>query len=218
LARSWLKRRVFGGSIHQRTGPMSMTLMRSLLLAALSAAAWVSPGGGAARAQEPGGQAGQPVQVVVDLSSRELYVTQGDQVVRTYSIAVGSPGHPTPTGTFTIRHIVWNPRWVPPDAKWARGKKPRAPGSALNPMGRVKLFFQEPDYYIHGTRDEDSLGQAESHGCVRMRNTEVADLARIVMESGGALRPPSWWRRVFNRVTHTQEVRLSDPVRVTVRE
>jgi lipoprotein-anchoring transpeptidase ErfK/SrfK len=192
--------------------------MRSLLPAALAVAVWASPGGGGAGAQAIVGDAAEPVRVVVDLSDRQLYVMHGEDVVRTYSVAVGTSLHPTPTGSFTIRHIIWNPRWVPPDAKWARGKRPRAPGSPLNPMGKVKLFFQEPDYYIHGTRDEDSLGQAESHGCVRMRNGEVADLARIVMESGGAPRPPSWWRRILNRVTHTEEVRLSDPVRVTVRE
>jgi len=30
--------------------------------------------------------------------------------------------------------------------------------------------------YIHGTRHEDQVGQPASHGCVRMRNADVADL------------------------------------------
>ena len=158
------------------------------------------------------------VTLVVDLSDRELHVMRGDDLERSYKVAIGKPEHPTPKGEFTVRRMVWNPRWVPPDAGWARGKRARAPGDPRNPMGRVKIFFSEPDYYIHGTRETDSLGAAESHGCVRMRNAEVIDLARIVMDSGGASRPPAWWKRVLNRVTHTQEVRLSDPVRVRVRE
>ncbi|HEX2091030.1 MAG TPA: L,D-transpeptidase [Longimicrobiaceae bacterium] len=158
------------------------------------------------------------ISLVVDLSDRELHVLRGDEVVRSYSVAVGKPEHPTPAGEFSIRRVVWNPRWVPPDARWARGKRPRAPGDPRNPMGRVKIFFKEPDYYIHGTHEVDSLGQAESHGCVRMRNSEVMDLATIVMDAGGENRSPGWFRRVINRVRHTQEVRLSHPVRVKIRE
>ncbi len=30
--------------------------------------------------------------------------------------------------------------------------------------------------YIHGTNHEDAIGQPASHGCVRMRNVDVADL------------------------------------------
>jgi lipoprotein-anchoring transpeptidase ErfK/SrfK len=158
------------------------------------------------------------VRLVVDLSDRQLNVVQGDEVARTYSVAIGKAEHPTPQGEFRIRRIIWNPRWVPPEAKWARGKRARAPGDPRNPMGRVKMFFKEPDYYVHGTHQEDSLGQAESHGCIRMRNADVIDLAKVVMEHGGENREPGWFRRVVNRVTHTQDVRLSQPVQFEVRE
>ena len=84
-------------------------------------------------------------------------------------------------------------------------------------MGKVKLFFREPDYYVHGTRELDSLGEAESRGCIRMRNSDVVALARTVMEHGGASRSASWFRRVMNRVTSTQEVYLSSPVSFTIR-
>ncbi len=156
------------------------------------------------------------VSIAVSLSARELTVESGGSALASYPVAIGSPNHPTPTGNFRIRHIVWNPRWVPPDAKWARNKKPAEPGAANNPMGRVKLFFSDPDYYIHGTREVDSLGQAESHGCLRMRNADAIALAKVVMENGGSARPPSWFHRVLNRVTSTQEVFLSTPVAVTI--
>jgi lipoprotein-anchoring transpeptidase ErfK/SrfK len=168
-------------------------------------------------AADPAPRAGA-VRLVADLSDRQLYVVQGDNVERTYSVAIGKAEHPTPQGEFRIRRIIWNPRWVPPEAKWARGKQARAPGDPRNPMGRVKMFFKEPDYYVHGTHQEDSLGQAESHGCIRMRNADVIDLAKVVMEHGGESREPGWFRRVVNRVTHTQDVRLSQPVQFEVRE
>lgn len=34
--------------------------------------------------------------------------------------------------------------------------------------------------YIHGTNDESRIGQAASHGCVRMRNREVIELFDLV--------------------------------------
>jgi murein L,D-transpeptidase YcbB/YkuD len=81
----------------------------------------------------------------------------------------------------------------------------------------VKIFFQPPDYYIHGTRETDSLGQAESHGCIRMRNADVIALARMVMQNGGAPRSAGWFTRVINRIRSTQDVRLSEPVLVQIR-
>jgi lipoprotein-anchoring transpeptidase ErfK/SrfK len=34
--------------------------------------------------------------------------------------------------------------------------------------------------YIHGTNDEQGIGRAGSHGCVRMRNRDVMDLYELV--------------------------------------
>jgi lipoprotein-anchoring transpeptidase ErfK/SrfK len=157
-----------------------------------------------------------PLRLEVDVSQRTLRVIEGDEVVRSYPVAVGASSHPTPRGRFSIHRIVWNPRWVPPDAGWARGKTAKEPGDPENPMGRVKLFFSEPDYYIHGTENQASLGRAESHGCVRMANSDVVELAKLVMEHGGQPRPQSWFHRILNVVRSTSEVRLSDPVTVIV--
>jgi murein L,D-transpeptidase YcbB/YkuD len=152
----------------------------------------------------------------VDLSDRQLSVIQGGSVVATYPVAIGQPSYPTPKGSFTIRRIVWNPRWVPPDSKWARKKTPKAPGDPANPMGKVKIFFSEPDYYIHGTRETDSLGQAESHGCIRMRNADAVELAQQVMAAGGKPVESGWVRRLINRVRSTREVRLTNGVPIAI--
>ena len=178
----------------------------------LGAAAPVGP----AAVDGPARVRGESFYLSVDLSERTLYVMQGGDEVASYPVAIGQPRHPTPTGEYRIRHLVWNPRWVPPDARWARNRRARAPGDPRNPMGRVKLFFKDPDLYIHGTHEVDSLGSAESHGCLRMRNSDVVALARRVMEHGGAPREASWFRRVLNSVRSTREVGLSDPVLVEI--
>ena len=155
--------------------------------------------------------------IEVDISERELYLMVDDAVVATYPVAVGKSNHETPTGDFQVRRIIWNPSWTPPDAEWARGKKPTAPGDPNNPMGRVKIFFSEPDYYIHGTEAEESLGTAASHGCLRMSNEQVIELAQAVMEHGGETRPAGWFQRIINHFRDTEEVRLSQPLPMTVR-
>ena len=152
----------------------------------------------------------------VDLTKRELSVIEDGNVTHTYSVAIGRPSYPTPKGTFTIHRIVWNPSWVPPDSPWAKKRKPTPPGDPRNPMGQVKIFFSEPDYYIHGTHETDSLGEAESHGCLRMRNAEVIELAQMVMAAGGKPVSPSWVHRLLHVFGSTKEVRLTDGVPVSI--
>lgn len=158
-----------------------------------------------------------PLRLEVDLATRRLSVIQGSEVVETYPVAIGRPSYPTPKGGFKIRRIIWNPRWVPPDSPWATKRRPTPPGHPDNPMGKVKIFFSEPDYYIHGTKLVDSLGEAESHGCLRMRNGDVIALAARVMAAGGKPVAEGWIRRMVNRIRSTQEVRLSAGVPITIR-
>ena len=187
-----------------------------LLAAVVGTAVSLGVAAPAHAADGPARVRGESFYLSVDLSERTLYVMRNGAQVGSYPVAVGQRQHPTPTGQYRIRRLVWNPRWVPPDARWARGKQARAPGDPRNPMGRVKLFFKEPDLYIHGTHEVDSLGSAESHGCLRMRNSDVIALGRTVMQNGGAPRDPSWFRRVLNRVTSTRQVGLSSPVLVEI--
>ena len=128
-----------------------------------------------------------PVRLEVSLSARELSVVENGEVVRTYSIAVGQPRHPTPTGRFRTGDIVWNPSWRPPDVDWARDETYQPPGAPANPMQGVKIYFQAPDYFIHGTNDPDSIGEAASHGCIRMTASDAIHLARRIIRAGGSV-------------------------------
>lgn len=60
---------------------------------------------------------------------------------------------------------------------WLDGLEP-----GLNKGGDVDSF--ERYIYIHGTDEEGRLGAPASHGCIRMRNREVADLyARVGVDT-----------------------------------
>lgn len=150
-----------------------------------------SVGAGASYPGEPSG-----MHINVSLGERKLYLKQGSEVVQAYSIGVGKEGYETPVGDYTVRKIVWNPPWTPPNESWAADKEPQPPGAADNPMKAVKIYFKEPDYYIHGTGTLSSLGGAVSHGCLRMAPGDAANLARYLMEHGGASRDAAWFSRV----------------------
>ena len=92
----------------------SLLLLATIPLAALTSAV--------ARANVPV----TDLALTANLDAKTLIVTRGSDTVKVYDVAVGPDKHPTPTGTFAIRKIVWNPAWVPPDERWAKGKQPKA--------------------------------------------------------------------------------------------
>ncbi|XEC93283.1 L,D-transpeptidase [Paenibacillus tarimensis] len=97
--------------------------------------------------------------IIVDLSDRRLYLLDGDTVVREFPIAVGKMLTQTPTGEYTIIN------------------KQRNPGG---PFGAFWMGLSRPHYGIHGTNDPSSIGQAVSHGCIRMYNEDVLALQALV--------------------------------------
>lgn len=156
-----------------------------------------------------------PLTMAASTQKRILVVRVGPHTVKKYDVAVGSKAHPTPTGRFTVRHIVWNPAWVPPNAGWAKGKQPAEPGDPKNPMRAVKIFFQEPDYYIHGTNDEGSIGEAASHGCIRMTESDAVELARYLMEQENLHHSDDWYANVVSSDKPT-DVRLPAGIPIAI--
>lgn len=177
--------------------------MKTVLVLTLTSILWSLP-------------AAAELRLEVDLSDRQLRAVVDGQVIKEYVVAVGKEKYPTPEGAFRIRKVIFNPAWKPPDSKWAKGKTAKPPGHPENPMKLVKMFFREPDYYIHGTNDRDSLGSDESHGCIRMDKADVEDLTKMVMEHGGKPMPEPWYRRIFRRKT-TKVVYLEMPVPIEIR-
>lgn len=109
-------------------------------------------------------------QVVVDLSDRRTYVYAGDEVIASYPIAVGKKGWETPTGSFQVIHMRHYPVWRHP----ITGKVFEA--GTDSPLGDRWIGFWSDgrnEIGFHGTPDIDLVGTAVSHGCLRMRNSDV---------------------------------------------
>lgn len=159
--------------------------------------------------------AAAPIQLTVTIGGKTLDVKSGGKTIASYQVSPGVAAHPTPTGNFSIKRLVWNPPWVPPKAGWAKGKKATAGGDPKNPMKVVKIFFKEPDYYLHGTADEHLLGDPASHGCIRMSSADAYALAKLVMQNGGASKPDSWYQNAING-GKTMTVSLPQPIPITI--
>src|SRR4029079_1942493 len=119
-----------------------------------------------------------PGTIVINTSELRLYLIQGGGSALRYGIGVGRIGFQW-KGTHKITAKKENPSWTPPPEMIARQKDvPRhmKGGAPDNPLGTRAMYLGSTLYRIHGSPDADSVGEAESSGCFRMRNTDVADL------------------------------------------
>jgi lipoprotein-anchoring transpeptidase ErfK/SrfK len=119
------------------------------------------------------------IRLEVSLSSRQVTVYQDTQKLKQYPIAIGRTGWETPKGVFKVNQVVRDPVWMNP----LTGKIIPA-GHPKNPLGRHWIgFLSETNlwYGFHGNNDPKSIGQAVSHGCIRMHNADVEDLMRQVV-------------------------------------
>ena len=114
-----------------------------------------------------------PWQVVVSLSHRRVYVTRRGRLVRSFPVVVGAKATPTPTGRFAVAERIPLPNPHQFYGSWML---------TLTAHSTVLNTFAGGDgqVAIHG-RGGSSLrvpvGTAASHGCVRMRNPDIAWLA-----------------------------------------
>ncbi|CAD5932199.1 Putative L,D-transpeptidase YqjB [Planktothrix tepida] len=115
----------------------------------------------------------QPRRLVLRLGQRRVYLYQGEQVVVSYPVAVGKEGWETPTGNFKVMQKIENPVWQDP---WTGEVRSPGPNSALG-LRWIGFWTDGKDVIgFHGTPTINSIGQAASHGCVRMRNEDVVAL------------------------------------------
>jgi lipoprotein-anchoring transpeptidase ErfK/SrfK len=131
--------------------------------------------------------AAKVARIVVDKAGHAVNAYAADgKLAAFYPASIGSQEKPAPTGQFVIRRIIHNPDYTynPKYAfKGVKADKPFtvAPGPN-NPVGSVWLDLSYQGYGIHGTPEPDLVGKTQSHGCVRLTNWDVEDLASMVRD------------------------------------
>lgn len=115
--------------------------------------------------------------IVIDTSSKFLYLVQGGGRALRYGVGVGKPGFLW-AGVKTITAKKEWPDWTPPaDMLKRRPDLPRhMEGGPQNPLGARAMYLGSSLYRIHGSNEPWTIGTNVSSGCIRMRNKDVIDL------------------------------------------
>jgi lipoprotein-anchoring transpeptidase ErfK/SrfK len=132
-----------------------------------------------------GSQQPQAARIVVSKSKGTLkaYDAAG-KLIAVYTATMGSQHDPLPLGQWKILAVSKNPKFhYNPALFWdakAGDEKATLPPGPNNPVGVVWIDISKPHYGLHGTPRPETVGRAESHGCVRLTNWDAARLAQMV--------------------------------------
>jgi lipoprotein-anchoring transpeptidase ErfK/SrfK len=107
--------------------------------------------------------------VDVSRSAHQLRVYDRGRLVRTYPIAVGTADTPTPGGVYFIRVLL-----QPPNPNGDYG--PYAYGLSGYSNTLTSSNGSNGVIGMHGTNEPQLIGRDVSHGCIRLRNTDITDL------------------------------------------
>ena len=110
---------------------------------------------------------------VVSVRDREMTVLLNDRFFKRYRVGTGKY-EKTPTGDFQITDRIAQPTWWRPDGKAIPYGDPE------NVLGTHWLALNVRGYGLHGTWEPETIGQAESAGCVRMLNTDIEELFALL--------------------------------------
>ncbi len=132
-------------------------------------------------------------ELVLDRRRRELVVIDRGMPLRRFPVAVGMPGWETPVGRFAVIEMRTDPVWEHPVSGLRIQPGPNNPlgsrwiGFHRDCQGRSGFNGQEQLVVqgcvvagFHGTPNRASIGQAASHGCVRLYDEHVRDLFDLV--------------------------------------
>ncbi|MGV8917131.1 MAG: L,D-transpeptidase family protein [Pseudomonas sp.] len=125
--------------------------------------------------------------IVINLAEYRLYYyPKGKNVVYTYPLGIGREGWGSPVSTTKVTGKIPNPTWTPPasiKAEHLADNDPLpnvVPAGPDNPLGPFKFTLALPGYLIHGSNKKFGIGMRTSHGCFRLYNNNVLELAGIV--------------------------------------
>lgn len=123
--------------------------------------------------------------IIVDKSEGQLKVMdKSDRLVAQFPVTTGSEKDPLPLGNWKVTTFAFLPPFhYQPDLFWdvedSKDDEMLPPGPN-GPVGVAWLDLTKEHYGIHGTPEPQTIGYAESHGCLRMTNWDVLTLSKIL--------------------------------------
>ena len=136
----------------------------------------------------------------VSIRDQQLTVKQDEEPIRIYPVSTSRFGigteegsFKTPTGRFRVAEKIGSdmPNGTVFVGRVALRSDEALPSTEdlitsrilwLDGLDEQNANTRDRFVYIHGTKHEDKIGTAASHGCVRMRNADVIELFELVDE------------------------------------
>lgn len=118
-----------------------------------------------------------PFAIFVDLKARNLRVEKDGVGVFTTEIAIGTTENPTPVNGTYVTELIANTN---PTGAYG----PYAFGLAMHSDTLSEFGTGDGQVGIHGTDQPQLIGQAVSHGCVRLKNSDVQELVKLQLPLG----------------------------------
>jgi lipoprotein-anchoring transpeptidase ErfK/SrfK len=113
-------------------------------------------------------QSKSSIVINIDKSIQEMTVFVDGVELYTWPVSTGIRGYTTPSGNYTASSM--NEIWY--SKQWDNAPMPHA------------IFFTKKGHAIHGTLEEKRLGDAASHGCVRLSRENAKTLFQLVKATG----------------------------------
>ena len=114
--------------------------------------------------------------ILVRTGENMLYLYENGHITKSWPVATGAAGFPTPTGTWRVVQKLVNPTWINPNSGWSKGMPAKIGPGPNNPLGTRALALNASGILIHATSDRSSIGFSASHGCIRMNEEDEMDL------------------------------------------
>ena len=123
--------------------------------------------------------------IIVDKSASLLILADAaNHVMAQFPVTTGSENDPLPIGDWKVNGVARDPEFhYNPKLFWdARkgDKKATIPAGPNNPVGVAWIDLSKPHYGIHGTPEPANISKTQSHGCIRMTNWSVLQVADAV--------------------------------------
>ncbi|MEO5774137.1 MAG: L,D-transpeptidase family protein [Sphingomicrobium sp.] len=107
----------------------------------------------------------------------------GGQLVAAFPVTMGSKEYPLPIGRWKVTTYAFLPPFKYQPAILNNPKTDKEvdlPPGPNGPVGVAWLDLTKEHYGIHGTSEPQTIGRAESSGCIRMTNWDVLRLSRML--------------------------------------
>lgn len=167
-------------------------------------------------------QSGRDIKITVNVPAFQMTVWQDGKEIKTYEIGVGMKKYPIVIDDRQIKDVIWNPEWVPPDSEWVNESHADVepgehvqPGDPRNPLGKIKIPLGD-GFLMHQARGPSDIGHLVSHGCIRMLQEDILDLANIIVASRSLSITPDQIQHAM-KSTDRLSARINPPISADIR-